>query len=184
VGSTSADQEEIHNMKFFIRKMKIFILCSLVFNSCITYTIEEVGSINHSFPITNGIIEQGHIGIIKQNLFPFMKQALPNTEIIVIGRLHERSPEQVVWVEFKSKNESEFDTIIISGFRRENQWIGSTIIENKALYTTYDSIQISDLVSVKKLISQFYTFIRIIRQHHNKTDTRSEPLLVNQWRPN
>jgi hypothetical protein len=282
------------------------VFCSLIFIGCVTYSIEETGTINHSFPITNGIIEQGHIGIIKEDILSFTKQEMPNTEIIVIGRLNERKPEQVAWVEYKSKNKDENDTVV-TGFKRENQWAGSIIMENKTsefqfsfdeysptkdgeydtfafredksgdriefnhilngyeisaipyqlgtffiadnkyslymvlepeytinssttpveeilqddpnilqrrkllnifafkqdqifqilngenqtiaqlkgdIYTLYDPIQQTDLVPVKKLIAQFYTFIRLILQHHMRTDTRGEPLLVNKWRPN
>jgi hypothetical protein len=68
----------------------LVIIFSLVFSGCYTYSIRETGVINRTFPAPGDILEQGSIGILKQDIVPLLsipigKTEPPETDIALVG---------------------------------------------------------------------------------------------------
>jgi hypothetical protein len=117
-------------------KAVVTVLLCAALGACRTFSIKENESIDRSFPVEGGIAERGTLGIARQswtNWLPFAKKdPFPKADIGVLGRLQEsKNIIQGLWYKIKSKNEGELDTLLISAYKWNYQWIGSVNIHNE-----------------------------------------------------
>jgi hypothetical protein len=130
---------------FGLSKYHLFfsvIVFSLVFSGCYTYSIKENGFINRAFPVPGDILEQGSIGILKQDISPLFsipigKTKPPETDIALVGYLQENTPGKIMLFNFKSLNEDEADVVIIDGYRWHYRWTGSLTMDNQTSELTF-----------------------------------------------